>query len=459
MCIEKSGETAMKPYTVINVFTLVFFLTFGIIFNHICAAEFSQNIEIPSSPNPVGSGARALGMGGSFIAIADDATAASWNPGGLIQLENPETSLVGTYCHRIEDNMYGVDPDSGGNESVSNDNLNYLSVTYPFMLWKRNMVVSLNYQHLYDFTREWSFSMNLNAFDLSRDEQIYYQQEGRLSAIGFSYCIQIIPDFSLGMTFNVWDDKFTRNHWEQRTYQLVSGIDSEERFKSGAQNIHQYSFQGYNMNFGFLWSITENFTIGAVIKTPFKADLKHKNVYYVYIEYPKQPKFNIDDADTSETDETLRMPISYGLGFAYKFSDNLTISLDIYRTEWDDFIRTDQGINISPITGKEESQSNIKPTQQIRTGAEYRFITSKYLISLSGGVFYDPVPAEGNPDDFYGFSVGSGIKMRRWDWLNFNCAYQYRYGNDVGDSILKDLQFSQDVEEHAVYTSFIIYFY
>ena len=51
-------------------------------------------LEINSAPSPVGSGARALGMGGAFIAIADDATAASWNPGGLTQLERPELSLV-----------------------------------------------------------------------------------------------------------------------------------------------------------------------------------------------------------------------------------------------------------------------------------------------------------------------------------------------------------------------------
>ncbi len=42
-----------------------------------------ENVEITSAPNPVGSGARALGMGGAFIAVTD-ATTASWNPGGLI---------------------------------------------------------------------------------------------------------------------------------------------------------------------------------------------------------------------------------------------------------------------------------------------------------------------------------------------------------------------------------------
>ncbi len=42
----------------------------------------------------IGSGSRAMGMGGAFIAVADDATAASWNPAGLAVLEKPEASVV-----------------------------------------------------------------------------------------------------------------------------------------------------------------------------------------------------------------------------------------------------------------------------------------------------------------------------------------------------------------------------
>ena len=55
--------------------------------------QVAQEVGFSGSPNLVGSGARALGMGGAFIAVADDATAASWNPGGLIQLETPEISF------------------------------------------------------------------------------------------------------------------------------------------------------------------------------------------------------------------------------------------------------------------------------------------------------------------------------------------------------------------------------
>ena len=40
--------------------------------------------------NVTGAGARAEGLGGAFIGLADDATAISWNPSGLGQLERTD---------------------------------------------------------------------------------------------------------------------------------------------------------------------------------------------------------------------------------------------------------------------------------------------------------------------------------------------------------------------------------
>ena len=80
-------------------------------FDSACAQTFNP-IRIPSRFSPVGSGARALGMGSAFIAIADDATAASWNPGGLIQLDRPEISVVGDYFYRTDDLHFGNNPEA-----------------------------------------------------------------------------------------------------------------------------------------------------------------------------------------------------------------------------------------------------------------------------------------------------------------------------------------------------------
>ena len=191
-----------------------------------------------------------------------------------------------------------------------------------------------------------------------------------------------------------------------------------------------------------LWNINDKLSLGAGIKTPFTADLKHES------------STNYDTPEIS--DEKLDMPLSYGVGIAYRFSDAFTLSLDIHRTEWDDFIHTDaNGRQTSPITGKPISESSSDPTHQVRVGSEYLFINPKYTIPLRGGVFYDPAPSEGSPDDFYGISVGSGFAK---GIFVFDIAYQYRFGNDVGTAILQGLEFSQDVEEQFVYASVILYF-
>src|SRR5438477_7018998 len=54
-----------------------------------------EELDLQARANVLqGSGARALGMGGAFLARADDATAASWNPAGLSYLRLPELSAV-----------------------------------------------------------------------------------------------------------------------------------------------------------------------------------------------------------------------------------------------------------------------------------------------------------------------------------------------------------------------------
>ena len=116
-------------------------------------AVWGQSLKITSAPNVVGSGARALGMGGAFIAVADDATAASWNPGGLTQLERPEISIVYDWDTFSEDFSSGAHPELSGDQDIRLDGINYLSVAYPipWTVGGRNLVVSLNYQRQYDF--------------------------------------------------------------------------------------------------------------------------------------------------------------------------------------------------------------------------------------------------------------------------------------------------------------------
>jgi long-subunit fatty acid transport protein len=393
-------------------------------------------------------------MGGAFIAVADDATAASWNPGGLIQLERPEISAVGAAFTRSEDNTFMRHPEASGTESVSEASLNYLSAAYPFNVLGHNMIVSLNYQHLYDFSRSW----NYNVASRGSSQTIDYEADGGLYAWGIAYALQIIPQLSFGFTLNFWEDGIYQNAWKSVTKATASLKMGRNKWWTFNQLLEdRYSFSGFNANLGLLWHVTDQLTLGAVFKSPFTADVKRRVSVYETISTPGQPQpvpQTPGPPVTSQSD--LDMPMSYGIGLAYRFSDRLTASADISRTEWEDFVLTDSsGRETSPITNKSPGKSDIDATTQVRLGAEYLFIKPSYSIPVRAGLFYDPAPAQGSPDDYYGFSLGTGIGIGRFV---FDAAYVYRFGRDVAESLIPGMNFSQDVDEHSLYTSLIIHF-
>ena len=152
----------------------------------------------------------------------------------------------------------------------------------------------------------------------------------------------------------------------------------------------------------------------------------------------------------------LSMPMAYGLGIAWRFSDKLTFSFDIYRTEWGDLeLEDSNGKKTFPITGKTIAESSIDATHQVRVGAEYLIITNKFIFPLRSGLFYDPAPAESDPNDIWGVSFGTGVVYNR---MVFDIAYQFRYGNNIGDTPNQIFGFNNDVREHKIIASLIIHF-
>ena len=426
--------------------------------------------KISSTPHPVGSGARSLGIG-AFIAVADDATSASWNPGALVILEDTETSIVFEGIHKIDRIHFSPNSESNSFQSISEENINFFSIAYPFTLINRNMIVSLSYQHLYDFNREWSFPMKLIHEDIDAkliiDENVNYEQSGRLSAIGLSYCIEIKPGLSFGFTLNFWDDNLTKNEWQEGYY--ITGTDTIElpidipdlpEIPPGTFEYidsHKYLLKGFNFNLGIYWAVNKKLILGWVFKSPFTADIEHTSFSLI-----NQAGFEEDPIKIEYPGEELDMPMSIGIGFSYKIKDNFKIAGDLYRTDWQDCTyKRSSGIEESSISGDRIGESDIDPTYQIRFGMEYRFESPKKThisIPVRTGIFYDPTPAVGNPDDYYGFNFGIGVNFL--EKYIFDIAYRYRWGNNVGDSVIYNYpgDFSTDVSEYIMYSSLIVHF-
>ena len=71
------------------------------------AAQAAPDEKPFESARPLYVGARALGMGNAFTAVADDATAGFWNPAGLIQWQGVKLFGVNKFYNRAD---YRFDP-------------------------------------------------------------------------------------------------------------------------------------------------------------------------------------------------------------------------------------------------------------------------------------------------------------------------------------------------------------
>jgi long-subunit fatty acid transport protein len=422
-----------------------FIICINVMLSHLLISAGAGQVEISSTLNPVGSGSRAAGMGGAFIGVADDATAASWNPAGLVQLEKPEISAVYSYFHRKQKYSSPVHPEIAAINTMDADGLNYASLVFPFALFKRNMVISINYQRLFEMNKDITFDLDRQVLGSTLTDHMEFSQEGYLYTISPSCAVQITPRFSMGGTLNFWDNALGRNGWESAYDSVLSGEVMGNPVEIKFSQREDVSFEGFNAHAGFLWHINGSWTLGGVYRTAFDADLRKKT----YERQDSQPPV------TGRKDLTERMPPSYGLGLAYRRSDNWTAAFDVYRTGWSGFVIRDRaGNETNPLDGSSISEGRLKDTTQVRLGAEYLFIQSNSLIPVRAGLFYDPEPAKGHLDEFYGFSLGTGYARGR---AVFDIAYQFRTGNNVAGDIPSIEGSTADISQHTVMVSLIYY--
>lgn len=101
----------------IKRFTLLFIVSLFIVNSALAQGQAGTDIAVLNA----GVGARALGMGGAFTAIADNADAPYWNPGGLGFISTHEITTMQTKLSTDADHYYisYVQPALGGTIGIS----------------------------------------------------------------------------------------------------------------------------------------------------------------------------------------------------------------------------------------------------------------------------------------------------------------------------------------------------
>jgi long-subunit fatty acid transport protein len=420
------------------------------------------SLNFATSPSPVGSGARAQGKAIAFIGVADDATAASHNPGGLVQLERPEASIVGSYFLRLEGQDVTQAETVLEDQTLDAFNLNYLSVAYPFRLFERNVVVSLNFQRLFDLQSATDVASRFSTPGVDGIQRVSSRQDGGLFTISPAVAVQLTPTFSAGVAFNIWPDLFG-NGWEQKVSVRVR--EGEGRVASGNRIVpfvsdgrikEDFSFEGFNVTAGFLWSINRMFTLGGVLRSPFTARVTrtHTSSLTVTLQDGSAP---VTSALSFREKLDMDLPLSYGLGLAARLSDRLTLSLDVARVHWSDFrleestrddvLLVDNGAPSGKGRAVLSGQAN--DTTSVRLGAEYLWIRPRVVIPFRAGFFYDPEPSAGGTDAFFGFSLGTGMAIKQ---CIVDVAYTFRAGT------VQSAATDTTVYQHAILASVIYHF-
>ena len=388
----------------------------------------AQPTKIPIVPEPVGSGARALGQS-AFIAVADDATAASWNPAGLINLERPELSFVGVWKTNTSDPSSHEQTVAYDEDSWSLGEINFMSYAHPLQVGNRDVVISVNYHQVYDLGLEFSW---ITQDD--QDEIVKGRSEGAISAYSLAGGLSIPdhPEITIGASFN-WYTQSLLNGYTWRV-KKTTWWPADGDWYTTIETLDD--FRGHNFTFGLLWDAYERqenlLTLGLVCHTPFTAKAD-RGIAEADRDNPLRGR------PVSQMD--MDFPLSIGAGVNYRFSDRFSAAFDVQWTDWSEFTYT----GIGEFTLTDDALA-------YRLGGEYLFLQRDRasVLACRGGAFYEPRPAWGKILPVYGLSTGLGWTLR--DQFSLDFAYQFRWGKED----LKDFEYR--IKEHFFVASLIRYF-
>jgi hypothetical protein len=275
----------------------------------------------------VGSGARAFGMGGAFLARADDATAASWNPAGLSYLRRTEFSLVGVhndFSQRIP-RLTAVEHE--GDVPLPVDTLDqlrgsvadFIGFAYPLRIKERTGAIQASYQRSFSFTgsRRSEGPVGVAGFATNKTVQsteFTVEGKGGFDTVSLSSGFEIHPRVRIGLSVNRWINGFS---------QLVERTNAQT---GGFRRIQStWDISGTNFNLGGMITPTPNLNLGFVYKTPFAASVRLSKV---------REDSGVTEANSRAGDVEIRFPRVYGGGASYRATNTLTLSADFTRTAW-----------------------------------------------------------------------------------------------------------------------------
>jgi long-chain fatty acid transport protein len=313
-----------------------------------------------------GNGSKANAMGGAFVGLANDFSAAYWNPAGLAQMTKASFSFYGADIlpfGTYQFDLAGVDAKS----TLKHYLIPALGYFRPI---GDRIVVGIYLNAPSGAGAVWD---GADLANLTGGTAYDWKSKLGIFTVSPSIAVKVTEQIMLGATVDI-------------NYGML-----EMSQPAMPDPLRQYSedLKGWAVNgtFGLLVKPVKQFSFGVTYKLPFTAKLKG-DVTIPYAAYlPGGPPTTV--IGTREA----TWPMWLAGGIAIKPTDKLTITADIQYTNW-------EKLQTIPVTFENDAwQAYLSPgaayellwknTTQFRFGAEYMVSN---CLALRAGYYFDPNP-------------------------------------------------------------------
>jgi opacity protein-like surface antigen len=342
-------------------------------------------------------GARARGMGGAFLGVSNDATAAAWNPAGLIYNEGVSLSTNYSLC-RVGLDFDRTLPGSSlepRSTNTSLSNLSSASFQAPLTLQEHEFVLAVYYDRIQDVYAKGEFVLDsVDGDPLGRNLGTPFNANfgisGNLAMVGFGVGTVLKGPLTGGFTLNL----ATGNGVESHQMQLDS-----LRYSPGAyyQTVNWYDksnldYSGLNVKLGLLYK-KERWT-AAMIFVPrwILTQTLHYEAWRIrrHDQIPDFPWVMLPGPQG--TKRKITIPYTVGLGGSYHLTDNILLAADYqfrpFKREGSFQYQNDPH---EPDSSYETLPTDWYNLQQVRLGIEYMRETKYGMVPLRMGLRNEPM--------------------------------------------------------------------
>ena len=338
--------------------------------------ETFQQLEF----NFIPPGARATAMGGAFIGLADDATAAQTNPAGLLVLLRPEVAFEAKFLnydiHRLasRDSLFTFDPTTFGANVGSPA---FVSFVFPGK--NRRWAVALFRHEFIRLKDEFTFEPRETPY------YIYFPVEGRMEFKGEQYGLALAVRLGAldvgvaGKLARMKVQSFIRRDFCKPIRFRLCG----DPFVANVQSLDD-SDTGLSFTFGLMWRPSSKFQLGLVGELNPTFQWKDDTLSAELPNGERIPRKAIEPR--------LGIPHRFGGGFAFRPTDQFVLTADVVWLQYSRILPKDVQLLYAYDSPRASAPENfyVRDRVEVRGGGEYVFFVGSTTVALRAGAFVFP---------------------------------------------------------------------